>query len=376
MEYNENDTQYNIMDNTLDSRTGKTYSMFKKEKLNMNDFHPATFILITGSVDESGEDIPEIKQKIIRQIFNNVENKEGKLLKFVLGSRVMNEGITLENTREVHILDVHYNLGKVDQVIGRAIRMCKHMALVSDTNHFPKVNIYRYVVGVKDKLSTDEILYQKAELKYILVKNVERLLKEVAIDCPMLLHGNKFPEEIEEYKGCVEPTLENVKKGKKICPAICDFKECDFKCDDMKLNEFYDNKNKTYKSLDPDMIDHSTFNDTLAKTEIDIVKQKWGIDLPVDKSNRRPDFVIYKNNKIYWVETNFYSGGGSKLKSTCGEYKFLFDFCKNNNVNLIWITDGNGWNTCPQPLKETFLHTDYVFNLTMLKDGVLNEILK
>ena len=274
MEYNENDSQYNIMDNTLDSRTGKTYHMFKKEKLNLNDFHPATFILITGGMDESGEDIPEIKQKIIRQIFNNVENKEGKLLKFVLGSRVMNEGITLENTREVHILDVHYNLGKVDQVIGRAIRMCKHMALVSDTNHFPKVNVYRYVVGVNDKLSTDEVLYQKAELKYILVKNVERLLKEVAIDCPMLLHGNKFPEEIEEYKGCVEPTLENVKKGKKICPAICDFKECDFKCNDNKLNEYYNNIKQTYNALETNEIDHSTFNDSLAKTEIDIIKQK------------------------------------------------------------------------------------------------------
>ena len=44
----------------------------------------------------------------------------------------------------------------------------------------------------------------------------------------MLLHGNKFPEEIEQYKGCHEPTLENVQKGKKICPALCDFKECDF----------------------------------------------------------------------------------------------------------------------------------------------------
>jgi type II restriction enzyme len=115
-------------------------------------------------------------------------------------------------------------------------------------------------------------------------------------------------------------------------------------------------------------------NEIITQSNSNIVKQKWGIDLPVDKSNRRPDFVIYKNNKIYWVETNFYSGGGSKLKSTCGEYKFLYDFCKKNNVNLIWITDGNGWNTCPQPLKETFLHTDYVFNLTMLKDGVLNEI--
>ena len=274
LEYMDNESQYNIQDNTIDSRTGLTYSMFKKKKLNINDFHPATFIIITGGMDESGEDIPEIKQKIIRQIFNNVENIEGKLLKFVLGSRVMNEGITLENTRQVHILDVHYNLGKVDQVIGRAIRMCKHMALVNDKNRFPQVDIYRYVVGVEGKLSTDETLYQKAELKFILVKKLERILKEVAIDCPMLLHGNKFPEEIEQYKDCVEPTLANVQAGKKICPAMCDFMECDFKCNDTKLNDLYDKKNRTYKSLPLSSIDHSTFNDLLAKSEIESVKQK------------------------------------------------------------------------------------------------------
>ena len=47
---------------------------------------------------------------------------------------VMNEGVTLENVREIHILDVHYNLGKVEQVIGRGIRMCKHQAIITDTD--------------------------------------------------------------------------------------------------------------------------------------------------------------------------------------------------------------------------------------------------
>jgi type II restriction enzyme len=116
-------------------------------------------------------------------------------------------------------------------------------------------------------------------------------------------------------------------------------------------------------------------NQILGQCNSSSVKQKWGIDLPVDKSERRPDYVIYKNNKLFWVETNFYSGGGSKLKSTCGEYQYLYDFCKSKNVELIWITDGNGWNTTIKPLKETFIHTDYIFNLTMLKEGVLNEIL-
>ena len=163
---------------------------------------------------------------------------------------VMNEGVTLENVREIHILDVHYNLGKVEQVIGRGIRMCKHQAIITDTYRFPKVNVYRYVVSLKKGLSTDEILYKKAERKYILVKETERALKEVAIDCPLLLHGNKFPEEIEKYKNCVPPTLENIKKKKKICPAICDFTSCELKCNDPNLNKkHWDSKNKTYKNL-------------------------------------------------------------------------------------------------------------------------------
>jgi ribosomal protein L19E len=274
LEFKENKNEYIINNDTIDSRTGFTFSEFKKKKLNMNDFNPATFLLVTGSSEDGGDDVSEIKQKIIRTVFNNPANKDGKMLKIILGSRVMSEGVTLENVKEVHILDVHYNLGRVEQVIGRAIRMCKHQEVITDKNFFPEVNVYRYVVSLKNKLSTDEVLYQKAEKKYILVKKVERIIKEASIDCPLLLHGNKFPEELIKYKDCVEPTLENVKKGKKICPAICDFESCDFKCDDKDLNKFYDSKKGTYKDISINDIDYNTYNDTLAKSEINDVKNK------------------------------------------------------------------------------------------------------
>jgi DNA polymerase III delta prime subunit len=289
LEYQENYKEYDIKDNTIDYLTGKSYLEFKK-KGNTSEFRPATFILITGAIDESGEDIPEIKQKIIREVFNNQDNINGKYIKLCLGSKVMNEGITLENIKEIHILDVHYNLGKVDQVIGRGIRMCKHMNAINDQNRFPKVNVYRYVVSIypdgkkqkldkkqkkNTKLSTDEILYQKAELKYLMIKEVERAIKEVSIDCPLLLNGNIFPEEIEKYKGCVYPTLENVESGKTICPAMCDFKECEYKCDSKTLNDkYWDEKNKRYITLDKNQIDYNTFNDDLAKFEIDTIKNK------------------------------------------------------------------------------------------------------
>jgi type II restriction enzyme len=106
------------------------------------------------------------------------------------------------------------------------------------------------------------------------------------------------------------------------------------------------------------------------------VLNHWGLHLPLDKSNRIVDFVIKKGNKLIWVETNFYSGGGSKLKSTSGEYKDLFKFCKTNNIEFIWITDGDGWRTTKKPLRETFELTDYILNLDMIKEGCLDEILK
>jgi len=274
LEYQEDSKNYDIKDDTIDYKTGIKFSDYKK-KYNINQFKPAVFILITGSTDEGGDDIPEVKQRIIRKVYNNVNNIDGKNIKLCLGSKVMNEGVTLENVQEIHILDVHYNLGKVDQVIGRGIRMCKHIESVNDENKFPKVNVYRYVVSIDGKnspLSSDEVLYQKAELKYLVIKDIEHALKEVSIDCPLLLNGNIFPEEVEDSKGCAYPTLENVNSGKKICPALCDFKECNYKCESKKLNEKYFDKN-TYKLNSKD-IDYNTFNDDLAKFEIISIKNK------------------------------------------------------------------------------------------------------
>lgn len=273
LEYQENSSLYEIEDDTLDALTGLKFKDFNK-KYKDRKFSPATFLLVTGSSDDGNiDDTQEEKQRIIREVFNQSDNIDGSKLKFILGSKVMNEGVTLENVKEVHILDVHYNLGKVEQVIGRGIRMCKHQNSITDSNKFPEVKVYRYVVSLKKDLSTDEKLYQKAEKKYLLVKRVERLLKEVAIDCPLLLHSNMFPEELEKYKGCVEPTLENKRKGRKICPELCDFQECNVKCSDPKLNKkYWDSKKNTYRDLDNKEINYGTFNKKLANAEIQIIK--------------------------------------------------------------------------------------------------------
>ena len=106
------------------------------------------------------------------------------------------------------------------------------------------------------------------------------------------------------------------------------------------------------------------------------IKEEFNIELKMDKIERRIDYAIKTDNNLYLIEVNYYSGGGSKLKATAGEYKELSDFIKAQGYEFIWITDGKGWNTAKAPLKETFEHDDYIFNLNMIKDGVLEEIVK
>jgi type II restriction enzyme len=94
---------------------------------------------------------------------------------------------------------------------------------------------------------------------------------------------------------------------------------------------------------------------------------------------RRIDFVIFskQTKRIYAIEANAYMGGGSKLKSTAGEYVELNHIIVSQpNLSFIWITDGPGWKTTKAPLKETFDKIDYIFNLKMIEDGVLSEIIK
>ena len=107
------------------------------------------------------------------------------------------------------------------------------------------------------------------------------------------------------------------------------------------------------------------------------IKEKWNFDIELDKTNRIFDFAVFEKskNKIFIIETNYYGGGGSKLKSTAGEYQYLFDFLKRQGIDLIWITDGLGWKTTKKSLFETFLHNDYLLNIEMVKQGILKDII-
>ena len=105
------------------------------------------------------------------------------------------------------------------------------------------------------------------------------------------------------------------------------------------------------------------------------IKKEFLYDVPVDKSSRRYDFVINNGKELFIIETNFYGGGGSKLKSTAGEYRNLF-YTLNGKYKFFWITDVMGWKKTELPLRETFNHNDYIFTLKMLEKGILEFLLK
>jgi len=121
----------------------------------------------------------------------------------------------------------------------------------------------------------------------------------------------------------------------------------------------------------------STLNiDYMPQATAKKIKEKWDITVQGDKSSRIIDFAINKYSQLYFVEVNFYGGGGSKLKSTATEYIKMNEFWNNQNIEFIWITDGAGWNSTLKPLREYFDKADYLLNLEMLKEGVLKRILK
>lgn len=116
----------------------------------------------------------------------------------------------------------------------------------------------------------------------------------------------------------------------------------------------------------------------MAQASATYIKNRWDITVPVDKSERRFDVAIYNpnTNRLWLIETNYYGGGGSKLKAVAGEFTELNAFVRDtpDSVEFVWVTDGQGWHTAHRPLAEAFGHIDYVFNLEMLRTEYFRDL--
>lgn len=175
------------------------YTQFKSIT-NSNNFK--TFMLYDDSVN-----IETREQQ--RKIFNSESNNTGKYIKIIIGSPIISEGITLKNVRQVHILEPSWNMSKINQIIGRAVRHHSHDSLPINER---TVEIYKYCsVGPKNTSTNfiDKEKYILSEEKDRSNKVIERLLKTLAFDCEF---NNKN------------------KNGNLNGSAACDYTTCDYNC--------------------------------------------------------------------------------------------------------------------------------------------------
>lgn len=111
------------------------------------------------------------------------------------------------------------------------------------------------------------------------------------------------------------------------------------------------------------------------------ITEKWHIDLSAisnqGKTEKRFDFVVKTPDMIYGIETNFYSGSGSKLNETARSYKTLaLETDTIDGFTFVWFTDGKGWTSARHNLEETFDVMEHVYSIDDMENGIITEIFK
>ena len=109
------------------------------------------------------------------------------------------------------------------------------------------------------------------------------------------------------------------------------------------------------------------------------IEKMFNLDLSAisnqGSTEKRFDFVLIKNNCIYACECNFYATGGSKLNETARSYKNLALESKEiKGFSFVWFTDGIGWNSAKNNLKETFDIMENLFNILDLENGAILKL--
>jgi len=166
----------------------------------------------------------------LKQIANN--NNMGEIIKVFMITASGSEGINLRNTRYVHIMEPYWNPARIDQVVGRARRICSHKAL---PQALQTVEVFLYLMTfsaqqmasdgaielkLKDKskkkyqiapgsskmaeipFTSDEALYEISNIKEEVSEKLMTAIKESSIDCAIYsragakeqLHCLAFPD--------------------------------------------------------------------------------------------------------------------------------------------------------------------------------------
>jgi superfamily II DNA or RNA helicase len=159
------------------------------EELKVSDGHVLNtvtskpkYVMYTTSSSESDR---ELMRAIFNQQWKDVpeavaEQVKGMKVPLFVVSAAGAEGISLMNVTTVHLMEPYWLPGRMDQVIGRARRICSHPT-VED-------GVTPHLYLMKD--STDEDIYSMSVEKKKEFENWLAMLKETAIECE--LHGKCF----------------------------------------------------------------------------------------------------------------------------------------------------------------------------------------
>jgi Helicase conserved C-terminal domain/SNF2-related domain len=135
---------------------------------------------------------PKDRRKVLES-FNRSENKLGDICKIVMISPAGAEGISLNNVRQVHIMEPYWHEVRVTQMTGRAIRQCSHRDLPMQERF---VEVYRYKsVRSNDaiqKWTTDQYIESMARSKEGLIQSFLDAMKEAAVDCEINKNHNSM----------------------------------------------------------------------------------------------------------------------------------------------------------------------------------------
>lgn len=109
------------------------------------------------------------------------------------------------------------------------------------------------------------------------------------------------------------------------------------------------------------------------------ITEKWNIDLSAisneGRMEKRFDYVVKTKNQIYVIETNFYGSGGSKLNETARSYKQIAqEVATIPGVTFVWFTDGKGWNSARNNLRETFDVLETIYNIQDMEMDIMKKL--
>jgi len=166
------------------------------KKIKFKDITNPKYCILTGEKDLMGSTKIDDLLKLIN---NTVKNENGSQIKVILMSAIASEGLSFMNVREVHILDPWYHMNTAEQAIGRAIRQCSHSSLPIEKRN---VSVFLHVTVFPDNTHETEDLntYRIASIKKSQIDNVDKVIREYALDCDLMKNANYFPKENFDFE--------------------------------------------------------------------------------------------------------------------------------------------------------------------------------